>query len=221
VAESVSQTVGNVMSYKRSTRLPLERYCKRMQDPRREDTHKAAYAPLAPETPAIAPGRIVYGDDWNGHRIVGETLIGGHDVDCPLVSHVLGNLYQGGCPDEPFARVDLALPDGFEFVVSLYPWGRYLLPTGCERSEFELHDSTSQDTSRIEEMVDVACDYVARGVTLVHCQAGLNRSGLIAGRVLMRDGMSADEAIRLLRRRSPAVLCNPTFEAYLRSFDAQ
>ena len=53
--------------------------------------------------------------------------------------------------------------------------------------------------------------------TLVHCQAGLNRSSLVAARALMLEGRSADEAITLIReQRSPACLCNPAFERWLR-----
>jgi protein-tyrosine phosphatase len=52
---------------------------------------------------------------------------------------------------------------------------------------------------------------------LVHCQAGLNRSGVVVAYALMLNGMSAAEAIaRIRERRSPAVLCNPQFERWLR-----
>jgi protein-tyrosine phosphatase len=51
----------------------------------------------------------------------------------------------------------------------------------------------------------------------VHCQAGLNRSSLVVGRALMLGGMTADDAIVLIRRkRSPACLSNPSFERWLR-----
>jgi protein-tyrosine phosphatase len=54
---------------------------------------------------------------------------------------------------------------------------------------------------------------------VVHCQAGLNRSGLIAALVLMDSGAyGADGAIELLRaKRSEAVLCNQKFVEYLLS----
>jgi len=40
----------------------------------------------------------------------------------------------------------------------------------------------------------------------------------VVARLLMRGGMTADEAITLLReKRSPQVLCNLTFERYLRA----
>jgi len=55
------------------------------------------------------------------------------------------------------------------------------------------------------------------GPTLVHCQAGLNRSSLVAARALVLGGMTADDAIALIReKRSPACLCNPAFERWLR-----
>jgi len=51
----------------------------------------------------------------------------------------------------------------------------------------------------------------------VHCQVGLNRSSLVAARALVLSG-EADPAgaVALLRaRRSPACLCNETFESWL------
>jgi protein-tyrosine phosphatase len=59
-----------------------------------------------------------------------------------------------------------------------------------------------------------------KGKTLVHCQAGLNRSGLVAAVALMKLGRTADEAIKLLRdSRSPMVLCNDTFVSQLHQLD--
>lgn len=185
--------------------------------------------PRAAPAPAVAPGTIVFGETFDDHRVTGYSNIGGHRIDCPLISHVEGNLYQGGCPDpQSSEEIDregnmytsvVALPDQFKHVVSLYPWGRYTLPEGCTRDEFKLYDSTGQDTGTVEEIAALAYKYVQDGPTLVHCQAGLNRSGLIAGRVLMLMGYTAEEAITKLRKRSPAVLCNPTFEQYLRGIE--
>jgi protein-tyrosine phosphatase len=67
------------------------------------------------------------------------------------------------------------------------------------------------------EVADVE-SYTVGGATAHNCQAGLNRSGLVAALALIRSGMTPAEAITLLRsKRSPAVLCNPTFERFLRS----
>lgn len=70
------------------------------------------------------------------------------------------------------------------------------------------------------EVVNVAVEdvesYTVNGAVFHNCQAGLNRSNLIAGAALIREGMEAEEAISLLRsKRSPAVLCNQTFERWL------
>lgn len=53
---------------------------------------------------------------------------------------------------------------------------------------------------------------------LVRCYHGYNRSGLVIAHALIRQGHSADEAIRLLRsRRSPWALHNELFVEYLRA----
>ena len=72
------------------------------------------------------------------------------------------------------------------------------------------------EVARISRWVN---DCRKQGPTLVHCQAGLNRSGIIVGHALMTgpERMTADDAIETMRRkRSPAVLCNSTFEQWLR-----
>jgi hypothetical protein len=126
--------------------------------------------------------------------------------DVPMVTHVEGNLWQGGCEQD-------VILDGFYGVVSLYPWERYALEPGTRRTEFRMHDSsTGVDWDALDEASDTALKYMERGKTLVHCQAGLNRSGLVSAVVLMKQGKTAQEAIDLLRRsRSPMVLCNETF----------
>lgn len=84
------------------------------------------------------------------------------------------------------------------------------------RREFRAYDSA--DVPDVTEAVNAAYDtWKAGGKVLIHCQAGLNRSGLTAALVLMADGYTADDAIRLLRdKRSPVVLCNQAFERFLR-----
>jgi protein-tyrosine phosphatase len=52
---------------------------------------------------------------------------------------------------------------------------------------------------------------------LVHCSAGLNRSGVVNARALMWLGYTADEAIAMLRKnRYQSVLCNPKFVKWLK-----
>ena len=60
------------------------------------------------------------------------------------------------------------------------------------------------------------------GTVLVHCQAGLNRSGLILAAAMILGGWDVQHAIEHLRtERSPAVLCNQTFVKALEQFAKQ
>lgn len=149
-------------------------------------------------------------------RMYGWTNHGNHRIDVPFISEITPGFYQGGCED------GLVLPESIEYVVSLYHWEKYTLPKTCKaRFEFEMYDSirSGPGTDEILELANLVNDLRKKGTTLVHCQAGLNRSGLIAGAAMMLDGWTAEDTINTLRgKRSPAVLCNPTFESWLREF---
>lgn len=156
--------------------------------------------------------------DLASHHIEGyahAALAQGQDghFDVPLISHVRDGLWQGGCID------GVRLPDDFDFVLSLYPWERYALGTGTVRIEVEMYDSPDQGFEQVDALADGVVARLADGEkVLVHCQAGLNRSGLLAATVLIKQGLSPADAINLLRgQRSPVVLCNLAFEQWLRS----
>lgn len=151
--------------------------------------------------------------DLENHHIEGFALHGDTPFSMPLISHIVGNLWTGGCED------GVALPEDFKYVVSLYPWEKYKLGPDTERVELRLFDSSEPLGAGkvIYEVAGWALGAMRDGKTLIHCQAGLNRSGLVASLSLMMSGMTANEAISLLReKRSPAVLCNPEFERWLR-----
>jgi protein-tyrosine phosphatase len=63
---------------------------------------------------------------------------------------------------------------------------------------------------------EVHADWKSGKKVLVRCQAGINRSGLVTSLVLIRDGYSPEDAIRLIREnRCEAALSNSRFEAWL------
>lgn len=159
---------------------------------------------------------ITFADDFMQHRIQGTAHQDeqGRFFDIPLVSHVEGNLYQGGC----FGGV--RLPDEFVYVASLYPWERYELGPDTHRDEFKLYDASDQGFEFIDAIAKRVVGWAKDGPTLVHCQAGLNRSGLVAARALMlMNGDSAAVAINKVRKRSPVVLCNQSFVNWLHGLD--
>jgi len=158
------------------------------------------------------PTAIPLNLDPRTQRMTGIAIHGTTPFDVPYVSHVSGNLWTGGCTDR------LILPNIFKHLISLYPWERYRVKHKLRsESYFYLYDAGLPDTQLLEHVALLASYCVSDGATLIHCQAGLNRSALIAALVLMRtEGMSGSMAIDLLRRqRSPAVLCNKDFETWL------
>lgn len=168
----------------------------------------------------VAPGTVVLGDDFTKHRIRGyvpHAADRGLDplLDVPLISHVIdglpGSLWQGGCMG------GILLPEGFDYVLSLYPWESYGLHEGVERDEIRMYDSLDQGFDQVEELAGEVARRLRLGQTvLVHCQAGLNRSGLLTARTLIELGKTPAEAVDLLREsRCSLVLCNEAFENWI------
>lgn len=153
--------------------------------------------------------------DPETRRMRGVAIHGDTPFDVPFISKITDNLYQGGCEN------GLVLPRHIKHLVSLYPWEEYDVHHALQsKVSVRLYDSL--DGPDREQMVALAnWINVCRktGPVLVHCQAGLNRSGLLAGLALVLDGVLPVYAIEMLREtRSPAVLCNPVFEEWLLNF---
>lgn len=152
--------------------------------------------------------------DFTTHHIEGIAREGNKPFSTNLITQVDGNLWQGGCIN------GVNLGGKFKHVISLYPWERYN-PGGQLDSFVEVKLYDSGDIPNPEQL-----EHLARwinicrnaGTTLVHCQAGLNRSGLLTGLALVRGGMKPQDAIDFMRKnRCDAVLCNKTFERWLLS----
>lgn len=155
--------------------------------------------------------------DFENHHIEGYTHHGGHRIQCPLISQIEGNLWQGGCIN------NVSLGNEFRHVISLYPWERYktlnMLDSFLEVKLYDSHAMPSK--AQIDQIADWINLCVVKGQTLVHCQAGLNRSSLVAAVALLRRDptRSPEDVIALLReKRSPIVLCNQTFESWVRDY---
>lgn len=163
------------------------------------------------------PTAIEIDFDPEHQRMVGHARHGNTPFNVPFVSRITGDLWQGGCEE------GLVLPSAVRHLVSLYPWERYTIRKAID-SELYVRMYDAEDAGVDEETLVRLATWINEcrktGVTLVHCQAGLNRSGLLAGLALVLEGREPVEAIELLRTtRSPAVLCNPAFEQWLLNFD--
>lgn len=160
----------------------------------------------------IDPTRIDIMADPREQRMRGVAIHGNTPFDVPFMSYIDTNLWQGGCED------GLVLPDEIVNVVSLYPWEHYRLHDHVHSVlSVVMYDAENQDFEQIDAIARWVNDVRKDGPTLVHCQAGLNRSSLVVARALITSGhLNAKAAIALIRdRRSPACLCNRAFESWL------
>lgn len=148
------------------------------------------------------------------HWVDGDAIHGG-SFAMPIINHVKDNLFHGGYVE------NLDLGDRFDSIVSLYQWETY--PTKGVTYTYEMYDGGKVDVETIEDAASQVQACLDNGDTvLVHCQAGLNRSGVVVALVLMRQGMTADAAINLLRsQRSSQVLCNISFENWLYDYEKE
>lgn len=152
------------------------------------------------------------GTDFQSHYIEGYAAMAPElgEFKVPLITEILPGLWQGGCID------GVELPEDFDYVLSLYPWEKYKLGPNTFRMEIRAYDSAGEVPEFTDEVEHVYGLWKVGKKVLVHCQAGLNRSGLFAAQVLMLDGYTPTEAIAKLREtRCGHVLCNRTFEQHL------
>lgn len=154
----------------------------------------------------------------------------------PLWSEILPGLWQGGTHDDDIIGDDtfakpfqygsdvkaFISPSDFDTVITLY---QYANPADWFVNEYRwcFYDAgiALVDKERLKETVDFAYTAWKKGRdTLIRCQAGLNRSGLVTALVLIKDGYEPAEAINLIRqKRSPNALFNKDFVSWLLDLD--
>ncbi|CAN2187304.1 PTPMT1 domain containing protein [Candidatus Nanopelagicaceae bacterium] len=140
-----------------------------------------------------------------------------------LYSEIAPNLFQGGTDDldvihEPVKynakRSDLP----FDAIVTMYAFAQ---PADWHVQEFRygVPDASISDINldRLRQAVDFGYDRWKQGDrVLIRCQAGLNRSGLVTALILIKDGMSPERAIEIIREnRGEDALFNDSFADWL------
>jgi protein-tyrosine phosphatase len=111
--------------------------------------------------------------------------------------------------------------DEFDVVQTLLRLPGHGPDTGVEHHVWPIPDGPLDGTqlAGVIRLARAACEALDGGrEVLVRCYHGYNRSGLVVAHALIRQGSSAEEAIRLIRaRRSPWALHNELFVDYLRA----
>jgi len=150
------------------------------------------------------PTKIEIEFDPTSKRMAGIARHGNTPFDVPFISQIDGNLWQGGCED------GLILPTFFKHLISLYPWEAYTVGHQLSSAlEVRLYDSEDQALDQVDAIAAWVKSCVDDGPTLVHCQAGLNRSSLIAGRVLTMSGLVGRRAVDTVQVDGRRVDLNP------------
>jgi hypothetical protein len=125
---------------------------------------------------------------------------------------VAPGLFQG---DFPEGRVDWSRFDDVVSMSQTAPDVR--LEPGGLWLHVPIPDADIEDPDGVREAARLVADRVGAGRrVLVHCWAGLNRSGVVSARALMFMGVPVDAAIAAVRAaRGPSALFNADFVAWL------
>ena len=123
---------------------------------------------------------------------------------------LLDNLWLGGYPDTK-------LEPEIKYSVCLVGQPRYYLGSG--QKLIATHFDDCPELPNLDFLHGIA-ELVNRlrksGPVLVHCAMGLNRSALVVGLALIKDGWEPEDAVQLMRsKRALEVLHNKVFLSYL------
>lgn len=142
-----------------------------------------------------------------------------------LFTEIAPNLFQGGTDDLDVIHLPVTnrakrtdLP--FDSIVTMYAWAR---PADWKVQEFRygVPDAAISeiDLNRLRLAVNFGYNrWKAGDRVLVRCQAGLNRSGLVSALILIKDGITPERAIEIIRaNRGPDALFNQHYVDWLLS----
>lgn len=132
-------------------------------------------------------------------------------------SEIMPGLFMGG---HDYLAADGSIQNvivGGEFDLVLSFYERYGCGpnAGVQRRYARIPDGILQvdELATVRRFADLAVEALGnRLAVLCRCRAGYNRSGLLAAFVLLRHGLTAEQAIdRIRTQRSPHALCNESF----------
>lgn len=143
-------------------------------------------------------------------------------VAADLSAIIPGRLWQSGTLEAEGA-MEAIRDAGITYVVNLCGDGPVLSPPDPLRPftevRWEIDDGPLPDLDQLDAVVSRVCAAIQQGErVLVHCYAGLNRSGLVNALVVRRlKGVSGAELVAYIRRRRPGALSNRRFVQHILS----
>lgn len=133
--------------------------------------------------------------------------------------HIAAGLHLGGHQTAP-GGASTVVRDEFDVVVSLFTTGQHGPDAEIPHHIHSMADDRLSEDNHapIQHLATLVADAMDDGQSvLVRCHAGLNRSALVAGLALLNHGWTTDQVLdRMRAARSPHVLFNASFVAYLR-----
>jgi protein-tyrosine phosphatase len=142
-----------------------------------------------------------------------------HDTPSPIIPNLLWQ--SGEMRDHPERieenKIDVILN------LSYYPDPEKIQRSVSEYLQWGFDDGRLPDLEQLWRTVNWVCGALRAGRrVLVHCDAGLNRSGLVCALVVrVLRGLGGAYAVELVRIcRGKWALCNETFVTYIKSADA-
>lgn len=129
-----------------------------------------------------------------------------------------GRLWQSGSVENAQDESEV-LRLGIDYVVNLNG-DMPFITTGDQpftEVRWEIEDGPLPDLDTLNKIVDRVCAAIrAKHRVLVHCTAGLNRSGLVNAMVVNRlSGKSGPQLLQFMRRKRPGCLSNRRFAAFI------
>lgn len=116
--------------------------------------------------------------------------------------------------------------DGVDTVVSLTEEGldaKELAAAGLAGEHLPVRDFQGPSLEQIGRFCDIVRQHLDddRGAVLVHCGAGIGRTGTMLSAWFIDQGMGVEEAIRHVRRVRPGSIETPSQVEALRKWEAQ
>lgn len=118
--------------------------------------------------------------------------------------------------------------EGFRTIISLLDEDREspyydidrIEAKGFKRYSVPVRDFTAPTLSDFQKFLDIVEKSLEQGRVLVHCQGGTGRTGTMAAAYWIKKGLSANEAIKKVRKARPGAMEMPEQEDSLYELEA-